>query len=198
MRTLFSILLVFFFALVSTEVEAQHKRARANHKKKVVVKKKRVRANRVKRKVVVHHRYRHLPRRGVVVTSVHRNAIVVNHGGIRYRYHSGIWYRPNGTKWVITSPGYGVRIRTLPVGYRRIVYRSNTYYYYYGTYYVEKNDEYEVVQAPTGIEVDALPDGYEEVTVNNEQYYKLDEVYYQSTLNDKEEEVLVVVAPPSP
>lgn len=198
MRNLLSIFLVLFFALVSSQVEAQHRRARTNRvKRKVIVKKKGVRANRLRRKVVVHHRYRHLPRRGSVVKSLHRSAIAINYRGIRYRYHSGIWYRPNGTKWMIVSPGYGVHIRRLPIGYNSIVYRSNTYYYYYGTYYIQKNGEYEVVRAPTGIEVDSLPDGYEKITLNNEQYYKLDEVYYQSTLNKEEKEVLVVVTPPS-
>jgi hypothetical protein len=156
-----------------------------------------VKRKRVTRTKVVHHHYRHLPRRGAVVKTVHVNAITVRHQGIGFRYHSGIWYRPRGTSWVIARPAYGVRIGVLPVGYRKIVIGPRPYYYYYGTYYVQNNNEYEVVEAPMGAEIDSLPEGYNVTTVNGSEYYELDDVYYMPTETDEGEEILVVVDNPN-
>ena len=151
----------------------------------------------VKRTKVVHHHYRHLPKRGAVVKTVNVNAITVRHQGVGFRYYSGIWYRPRGTSWVVTRPAYGVRIRTLPIGYRRIIIGPRPYYYYYGTYYVQVNNEYEVVQAPIGAEIDSLPDGYNVSTVDGYDYYEMDDVYYMPTQTEEGEEILVVVDNPT-
>jgi hypothetical protein len=156
----------------------------------------RTKRKRTKRTKVVHHRYRHLPRRGAVVTTVNVNAITVRHQGVGFRYYSGIWYRPRGTSWVVARPAFGVRIRVLPVGYRKIVIGPRPYYYYYGTYYVKNNNEYEVVEAPMGAEIDSLPDGYNVTTVDGYDYYEMDDVYYMPTENEKGEEILVVVDNP--
>jgi hypothetical protein len=152
---------------------------------------------RAKRTNVVHHHYRHLPKRGAVVTTVHAKAITVRHQGVGFRYHAGIWYRPRGTSWFVARPAYGVRIRVLPVGYRKVVIGPRPYYYYYGTYYVKNNNEYEVVEAPMGAEIDSLPDGYNITTVNGSDYYELDDVYYMPTETEEGEEILVVVDNPT-
>ena len=44
---------------------------------------------RFKRTRVVHYHYRHLPRRGAVIASVHVNARNYRFGGIRYRCYRG-------------------------------------------------------------------------------------------------------------
>ena len=67
-------------------------------KKVIVAKRPRKRA---KRTIVVHHHYRHLPRRGALVTSINKSAIVVNFGGFGYRYYSGVWYQPREKKWMV-------------------------------------------------------------------------------------------------
>tara|TARA_B100001778_G_C18590876_1_gene632230 strand:- start:890 stop:1522 length:633 start_codon:yes stop_codon:yes gene_type:complete len=151
---------------------------------------------RYKRTKVVHYHYRHLPRRGALVTTVHAGALTVNFGGFRYRYHSGVWYKPSGKKWLVVRSPYGIRIKTLPVGYRRCIVGPRTYYYYYGTYYIKSNNEYEVVEAPTGAEIGSLPDGYNTITVNGQDYYELDDIYYMPSINNENEEILVVVNNP--
>jgi len=150
-----------------------------------------------KRTKVVHHHYRHLPKRGAVVKTVHNKAITIRHQGVGFRYHAGVWYRPRGTSWVITRPAYGVRIRVLPVGYRKVLVGPRAYYYYYGTYYVKRNNEYEVIEAPIGAEIDSLPDGYNVTTIEGREYYELDDVYYMSTETEAGEEMLVVVDDPT-
>ena len=174
------------------KVAVVHKGPRGN--KVVVTKNPRRRVNRTR---VVNYHYRHLPRRGALVTSIHSKALVVNFGGVRYRYHSGVWYKPRGNKWVVFRSPIGIRINVLPTGYRRCMVANRTYYYYYGTYYIKSNDEYEVVSAPVGAEVGSLPDGYNTITVNGQEYYELDDIYYMPSVDDNNEEILVVVDNPN-
>ena len=200
-------LLAFTLSVITFSADAQRrtvKRYKGEKGTVTVVKKKRTRGQvrrtrirRAKRTRVVHYHYRTLPRRGAVVTTVNAKAVSVRYRGINYRYHAGIWYRPNGAKWIVARPAIGVRIRVLPTGYRRIVIGPSTYYYYYGTYYVKKKNEYVVVEAPMDAQVDSLPEGYNTITYNGEEYYELDGTYYMPTVTDDGEEVLAVVENPT-
>lgn len=149
---------------------------------------------RVRRTRVVHHHYRHLPRRGVTVATVHRRATVIRWGGVGFRLHAGVWYRPMGKKWVVARAPIGVRIRVLPKGYRKVVVGPRTYFYYYGVYYQLQDKEYVVVDAPMGAEVDSLPDGYHTEVIDGKEYYVLDDVYYMPSKNDDGEEILVATS----
>lgn len=190
--------LAFILALGVNQAEAQTRKTRVVKGKRgttVVVRK--TNRKRIKRVKVVHHHYRHLPRRGATFTTVNARAITVRHGGVGFRFHEGVWYRPKGAKWVVTRPAVGIRVRTLPKGYRRFVVGPKIYYYYYGTYYAKSNNEYQVVDAPMGAEIDSLPDGYQTVTVEGETYYELDGTYYMPSRNEEGEEILVAVENPS-
>lgn len=208
MKNLSVVVCTFILMFMITQVEAQsRKRSSAGNKKqgskKVVhktrrqpVTKQKVVRVRTKRTQVVHYNYRHLPRRGAVVTTVHRNALNIRFGGVGYRFHSGVWYKPVGTRWMVVRPSHGLRIRVLPQGCRRVVVGSVVYHYYYGTYYRQQQQEYEVVEAPMGAEIRSLPDGYNEIVVNDVDYYELDNNYYMPSLNEEGEEILVVVDNP--
>jgi hypothetical protein len=78
----------------------------------------------------------------------------------------------------VVRPARGLRIRTLPMGYRPITIGPRNYYYYYGTYYVKSANDYVVVNPPVGAVIDALPNGYEVKSVDGNEYYYLDGVYY--------------------
>ena len=162
-------------------------------KKLIVAKRPRQRA---KRTMVVHHHYRHLPRRGALVSSINKSALVINFGGFGYRYYAGVWYKPRAKKWVVVRSPIGARIKVLPVGYRRCIIGPRTYYYYYGTYYIKTNNEYQIVQAPVGAEVGSLPDGYNTITIDGQDYYEIDDVYYMPSIDENNEEILVVVNNP--
>ena len=155
-----------------------------------------VKGVRVNRTRVVHYHYRHLPKRGAVVTSLNAKALAIKFGGVGYRFYSGVWYKPLGKKWIVTRPSCGIRVRTLPVGHRRILVGATVYYYYYGTYYMQQNQEYEVVTAPNGAKVSSLPEGYNVVNVNGVEYYELDNIYYMPSLDQEGAEILVVVENP--
>ena len=158
---------------------------------------RRANRTRARRTTVVHYHYRHLPKRGAIVATTHTSAVTVRFGGINYRMHSGVWYKPHGQKWIVARPAVGIRINTLPVGYRQFVLGTRTYYYYYGTYYVAAQKGYDVVDAPLGAEIDSLPEGYQTSEVNGEDYYELDGVYYMPSVNDNGDEILVAVKNPS-
>lgn len=207
MKKLVLIIFSVVFILCGNLAEAQVrkvKRVRGKRGTVTVVKKenrvttvRRTNVRRANRSTVVHFHYRNLPKRGAIVRSLHRDAVIIKHRGISYHYYSGIWYRPNGANWIVVRPAIGLRVRALPVGYRRLVLGPQVYYYYYGTYYMAKNKQYEVVDAPMGAEIDSLPDGYNTVSVNGEDYYELDGTYYTTTVSDTGEEVLKVIENPT-
>ena len=206
MKKFIIFLCIFSLFVCATEIAAHKIETKYRHKsyhKKHHYKKNNHRSHkkvkqRQARKKVAHDHYNYLPRRGAVVKSVHKNARIVRYKGAnRYRYHSGVWYKPYKTKWIVTQPAFGLRIANLPVSYRTVFVGRKTYYYYYGTYYVRNSQkEFEVVEAPLGAEIDSLPEGYNEVAINGDLYYELDGVYYSPAVNQDKEEVLVVVENP--
>lgn len=204
MKGISTVLLAIILLTFNTQTKAQRVKVVTEKRAKVAVRKAkrdrvRVRSanrQRVKRTRAVHFHYRHLPKRGAVVTAINRNALPVRWKGIGFRYHSGIWYKPYQSKWVITRPMLGMRVAVLPAGYRRIVLGSKQYFYYYGTYYVKRNEEYQVVDAPMGAEVDSLPEGYDTVKLAGQEYYELDGVYYMPSTDENGEEILVVIDEP--
>ncbi len=186
------LILAFLFAFPSEATAQRKKRIARQHVKKHH--RKHIKARRK-----AHYRYRHLPRRGKVVRTVGAGFLGIRFRGIGFRVHKGVWYRPSGKRFVVAAAPFGIRLRVLPVGYRRLTIQNRLYFYFYGTYYVKIDDtnEYEVVQAPTGAEVDALPEGYKVITINGADYYKLDEVYYEPRLNSDDKEHFVVVKDPA-
>ncbi len=192
-----TLLLLIAFSFPN-EVNAQRRKVIKRHR--VVKVNHRGHSRPLKVRRVAHVRYRHLPRRGKVIRTLAVGHISIRHSGIHYRFHRGVWYQPRGKKFVVVRAPFGVRIRTLPTGYRRIIIGSRPYFYYYGTFYVKTSDpetEYEVIDAPIGAEIDALPDGYKVVVVDDYEYYLLDNTYYEARINDNDEEYYIVVKDPN-
>jgi Family of unknown function (DUF6515) len=179
------VLLILASFAETAEAQGRH---RDRHAKRQVV-----RAHRVRHRVVVrraHIRYAHLPRWRTSVTVVPTSAVIIKTKTNPYYFDRGVYYTPRNNAYVVVRPAAGVRIRVLPVGYRRIVVGPRNYFYYYGTFYtqVDKSDEYETVDAPNGAIVDALPDGYEVKTIDGTEYYVLDDVYYAEVETDEVED----------
>lgn len=73
----------------------------------------------------------------------------VPHGGIDYYYADGYWYRPYGPSYVVVTPPYGVRVRTLPSYAEQLWIGSTLYFLAAGTYYLyEANRQEYVVASP--------------------------------------------------
>jgi len=192
--TLIGLLCLFAFP---KKAEAQ-KRSTMRVKRSKVVVQKRTRVRPVRARRVAHYRYRGMPRWGKTVRTVGVGYIGIRFGGIGYRFHRGIWYRPFGKKYRVTRAPFGIGVRVLPVGYRKLVVGTNTYFYYYGTYYEKyiDSEEYIVVKAPIGAKVDALPEGYEIVKISDMEYYKFEYTYYERRINQNDEEYYLVVERP--
>lgn len=189
-----TLLMLFAFTPEATAQKKKNKvkkHVKQNHKK--TAKKSSAKVRRV-----AHYRYRGLPKRGTVVRRV--GGVRIGFGAGHYRFQKGIWYRPYGKRFRVARAPFGIRVRVLPIGFRRIVIGPRPYFYYYGTYYVKTEspeEEYAVVAAPIGAEVDALPDEYEIIKVKDVEFYKLDDVFYEARINENGEESYIVVKDPT-
>lgn len=69
-----------------------------------------------------------------------------------YYFHGGVWYRPNGGRFVVVGPPIGVFVPVLPAYYTTVWFGGFPYYYANDTYYnwVPAQGQYEVVDPPAG------------------------------------------------
>ncbi|MEX0291140.1 MAG: DUF6515 family protein, partial [Flavobacteriaceae bacterium] len=142
------------FSFAASETQAQKKKNKVKrHVKQNHTRKAKSRAH-VRR--AAHYKYRNLPRRGKVVRKV--GGTRIGFRGTNFRFYKGVWYRPYGKRFIVARAPLGIRVRVLPVGFRRIVIGPRPFFYHYGTFYVKvkNSEEYEVVAAPIGAEIDAL------------------------------------------
>ena len=70
-------------------------KAKAHHKKGHHPKAHHKRAH---AKRVAHHHYKHLPRRGAVVTTLPSGVVIVKHRGSNFHYHNGVFYKSKGRR----------------------------------------------------------------------------------------------------
>lgn len=114
-----------------------------------------------------------------------RGRISLSFGGNPYYYHGGNFYRPYGSSVSIVIPPIGIRIGSLPYGYRRVYVGPDLFYFYNGTYYRQYDDrQYTVVEAPIGAELSSLPPGSKSVIVNGEKFYELNGTYYKEQVGN--------------
>jgi hypothetical protein len=113
-----------------------------------------------------------------------RPYVSVRFGSYDYRYQNGYFYRPYGSGLRLVFPPFGVRISTLPYGYRSFYMGANPYYYYNGIYYQPYGREYEVVAPPLGAVVYDLPSGAKVKVINGEKYYEVNGTYYQEDMDE--------------
>lgn len=112
-----------------------------------------------------------------------RPSVSIQFGGIPYRYQYGHFYRPYGASFSVVMPPLGIRISTLPPGYRRVVVGPSPYYYYNGIYYRGLPDQqYEVVAPPLGATVNALPPGARVAVIDGQKYYEYNGTYYREEI----------------
>jgi hypothetical protein len=96
-------------------------------------------------------RYQHdrvYPARGQVIRELPRDHRVVVHGGSRYYFHGGVWYRPQGPRFAIVVPPVGLFVPFLPAYYATIWLRGVPFYYANEVYYAHRGDGYVVVEPP--------------------------------------------------
>jgi hypothetical protein len=94
---------------------------------------------------------RHFPPRGGIVEALPpgHHAIPFRREGTYY-YHSGVWYRPAGPRFVVVMPPVGIMVPWLPPLYTTVWVGSVPYYYAGGVYYVYRPEDraYVVTEPP--------------------------------------------------
>jgi len=121
------------------------------------------------RAVQLDKRYGHnhyYPPRGYAVPVLPRDYRVVHYHGSPYYYHSGIWYRPYGSRFVVIVPPFGIVVPILPPFYTTIWWGGIPYYYAGGVYYTWYPDYrgYVVTEPPPEAQVQ------QEAVVSDELY----------------------------
>ncbi len=127
------------------------------------------------------------PRIGHHVSHLHRNAYRFRHGGHRYRYSQGLFYRPYNHGFRVVQAPIGAIILSLPIGYTHMRISDRDYYRYNDVYYQSEFGArgYRVVQNPymncyqAGDIVDTLPLGASAVIIDNVRYYEHDNYYFR-------------------
>jgi len=109
--------------------------------------------------------------------------ITLNHRRGNYFFHNGYYYNNAPGGFAVVSAPFGVRIRVLPMGYRRVMFGAVPHFYFMGTYYKQVNEEYETVQPAVGAIVPELPDhNVEEVTIDGKTYFEYDNILYKTVV----------------
>lgn len=102
-------------------------------------------------------------RPGYVVNTMPPGHYRVPYRGSSFYFNDGYWYRPYGSRYVVVTPPYGVRVRYLPSYAEQVWIGSIGYFLAAGTYYLwqANTQDYEVVAPPQPQAVAAAPTGYE-------------------------------------
>ncbi|AVE08219.1 DUF6515 family protein [Pseudomonas sp. R11F] len=92
-------------------------------------------------------------RPGYVVDRFPERNYRVPYRGQDYFYSGGYWYRPQGPRYVVVTPPYGIRVQYLPDYAREVWVGSALFFLAAGAYYTYESStqQYVVVQPPTQV-----------------------------------------------
>lgn len=111
-----------------------------------------------------YHHDRSYPARGQVIQALPRDHRVVVHGGSRYYFSGGVWYRPQGPRFSVIMPPIGLFVPFLPPYYATIWLGGIPYYYANEVYYAHQGNGYVIVEPPKE-EVSQVPPPAEQMFV---------------------------------
>jgi hypothetical protein len=109
---------------------------------------------------VLDERYHHnhfYPSIGYSLTILPAGHIGVSHGRGRFFYHSGVWYQPGPSGYVVVRPPVGVVVPVLPPAYATVWAGDAPYYYANDIYYVQAPGGYAVAAPPIEAAQEPLP-----------------------------------------
>ena len=95
-----------------------------------------------------YHHDRSYPARGQAIRALPRDHRVVVHGGSRYYFSGGVWYRPQGPRFSVIMPPIGLFVPFLPPYYATIWLGGIPYYYANEVYYAHQGNGYVIVEPP--------------------------------------------------
>lgn len=100
---------------------------------------------------VLDERYHHnhyYPAPGYSMTVLPSGNVGITFRSGRFFYHSGVWFRASGSRYVVVRPPVGIVAPVLPPGYTTIWSGGVPYYYANDVYYVQGPGGYVVAEAP--------------------------------------------------
>lgn len=104
-----------------------------------------------------HHNH-YYPAPGYSISVLPPGYLDINIRNRRLFFRAGVWFRPQGNRYVVVEPPLGVAIPVLPPDYTTIWLRSAPYYYANGVYYTPApSGGYVVAAPPPESEVAMLP-----------------------------------------
>jgi len=98
-------------------------------------------------------RYQHnhdYPARGQAIRALPRGHREVFYHNTRYHFQGGVWYRPEGRRFLIVAPPIGLFVPFLPALYSTIWLGGIPYYYANEVYYTPTVGGYVVAPQPQG------------------------------------------------
>lgn len=104
-----------------------------------------------------YHHNRKYPVRGQYVKILPRDRHVFVHRNSKFYFSGGIWYRPDGARFVIAAPPIGLVVPFLPSYYATIWVGGIPYYYANEVYYANRGNGYVVVEPPRQEVVSEIP-----------------------------------------
>jgi hypothetical protein len=103
------------------------------------------------RGLLLDQRYHHdhyYPARGQVVATLPGGSLSIGFGGGNFFVHGGVWFRPQGGRFVVVAPPLGVVVPLLPPAYVSLWIGGAPYYYANGVYYQPAPGQGYTVVAP--------------------------------------------------
>jgi len=94
---------------------------------------------------------RGFPPLGHTAGALPRGRIPIAHGGGRYFFNGGVWFRPIGGSYLVIAPPIGIFAPVLPPSFVTLQIDGTSYYYANGIYYAMRPEGgYSVVAPPSG------------------------------------------------
>jgi hypothetical protein len=94
------------------------------------------------------HHDHYYPVRGYRVAALPAGAINISWGAGHFWYHGGVWFRPEGRRYVVVAPPIGVIVPVLPPAVVTLWAGPVPYYYANDVYYTAAPGGYQVVDPP--------------------------------------------------
>lgn len=85
---------------------------------------------------------------GKVVRKAPTNGLPIHFDGVSFIFNNGLYYLHINNGYTVVRPPVGLKVRSLPKGYERIVVRGKPCYFALGIYYVFDNGYYRVIDEP--------------------------------------------------
>ena len=104
-----------------------------------------------------YHHNHYYPAVGYAVDVLPPGNIAVRFRDGDFWFHSGVWYRHAGPRFVVVRPPVGVLVPVLPPAYSVVYYAGVPYYYANDVYYVQGPSGYTVAEPPAVAQDSAPP-----------------------------------------